>query len=207
MKKTAYIFSVCPYEAVSKVMPYGPRIAVAPKPRDGRYSVTEVSDDECFKDFGENQIERYKIDAIDIANDIVNQDCQNQGVWASEAPTPAEEDILAAEEKQKTFFEKAVYEADGIWARTGDPTKIPFHARVGATALNIRREWAKDTSAMKPCDGCRELISKDAAKCGRCGAVLDWDRAIALGMVTPEQFDFAQRRGLAAAPAKKQAKA
>lgn len=211
--KHAYIFSVVPYEATRKTMPYGPQIAVNPKLRGERYSVTTVAPASCFKDFGENQLEYYPIPAIDIARDVVKTDCEDQGVWASESPTPEEADIVAAEEKQRAFFDKAIMIADGVWARHGDPTKISFHARVGASELNVRREWAKDTASMKPCSGCRELISKDAAKCGRCGAVMDWDKAIALGMVTEEQYRFAQKRGLVEkadveekAPAKKSSK-
>jgi hypothetical protein len=202
----AYVFSVAPYVAHMKVFGFGPTVHVAPRKHGERYSRTDLNQATCFKDYGENQKEVFVVDPLDMAQDIIN-DCPGQGLWAGRAPTPSEEDILAAEAKQTQFYKDKIEEADGDWARKQDPKSISFHARVGARELNVKRDWAKDTSSLLPCKGCKELISVDAVKCGRCGAVLDWERAQALGLVTEEQVRFALKRNLTGsaepAPAKK----
>lgn len=207
----AYVFSVCPYIASKKQFGFGPTVHIAMKDKGQRYSRTEILQATCFKDYGENQREVFIVDPLDMANDLVNE-CQfdgvQQGVWASRTKEPADADIVAAEENQRKFYLHMIEMADADWAKKQDPTRISMHARIGARELNLKREWAKDITGLVPCKGCKELIAADTAKCGRCGAVLDWELAIALGLVTEDQFKFAQKRGLAPAdekaePAKK----
>jgi hypothetical protein len=199
VKDVAYVFSVAPYIATKKHFGYGPTVHVAAREPGQRYSVTPVPKATCYKDFGDEQRETFPVDPMDMIGDIVRE-CTTlhgkMGVWGSEDPVPTEESILKAEAEQRVFYGACIKDADGLWARFQDPAKIPFHALVGARELNVVRDWAKDIASLTPCLGCRELVSPDAAKCGKCGAILDWDKAQALGLVTEEEVRFATKRKL-----------
>jgi hypothetical protein len=201
----AYVFSVAPYVASKKTFGFGPTVHIAQKVRGERYSRTPIHQGTCFKDYGDEQREVFVVDPMDMAADILRE-CEGQGLWASVSPTPSEEDILEAEKKQAQFYRNQIEIADGEWSRKQDPKSISTLARIAARELNIKRDWAKDMSSLIQCKGCQELISAEAAKCGRCGAVLNWDKARELGLVTEEQVKFATKRGLNEAPAEKKAK-
>lgn len=194
MASKVHVFSVTPYTVLMKTFGFGPTIHVLGKPEGKKYSTTVINESVCFKDFGENQKETFRVAPEDMLKDIL-ADCDGQGVWGSEDEVPTPEDVASAEKRQREFYLKSIAEADSIWARSGDPARIPFHARIGARELNIEREWAKDTSSMEPCKGCKKLVSTGAVKCGHCGAILDWEGAIGLGLVTEEQVRFATKKG------------
>lgn len=190
-----YVFSVAPYVAVKASLPYGPMVHVAAKPAGERYARTEIISSTCFKDFGNDQREYFPVPADGIVKDVL-RDCGDQGVWWSESPDPVEADIVTAEAKQKAFYEKAVEDADAEWAKNGDPRKIGMHARLAVRELNLMRDWAKDTSLLTPCKSCKELISNSASKCPKCQAILNWEAARDMGLLSNDQIDFATRRGL-----------
>ncbi len=190
----AYIYSVAPYVALKKIMPYGPNYHIAARADGQRYATTEIIDSSCFKDFGEGQREFYPIPGEDIAKDLL-RDVPDQGVWAGTAEVPSEAEIAAAEQKQFDFYKYQVAEADKNWARFKDPRRIESVAFIAARELNIVRDWARDISQLVQCKGCKTLVAHDAAKCASCGSILDWDAAIALGLVSEEQVRFATKKG------------
>lgn len=198
MSNKAYIISLAPYIVTKAQLWFGPCYHVEARKEGQEYSVTEISSGSSFKDFGENQKEFYRIEAEDIAADLI-RGSEMHGVFVSPTPVPAPDALAEAKKTQRKFYESLIEDGDSIFGRTGDHKQVPFHARVAARELNVRRDWASDYSAMEPCKACHELISMEAAKCPKCHAIVNWEAALMFGLLTEEQIRFATKRGLIAA--------
>ena len=157
------------------------------------HTTTTVEDRPQGMDVGFGKTVVNMIDAIDIADDIVRD---NRAMFALEGETkPTQEQLNAARDSFIEYLKEAVAVSDGSWNRYHDSKLIPESARIGVNVLGLKREWLSDTSLKKQCDSCGEFVPVTVIRC-KCGAVYDWQKAFKLGMLTPDQVEFARSEGL-----------
>jgi len=53
---------------------------------------------------------------------------------------------------------------------------------------------------MMSCPGCFKAVEKEAAKCSNCGAILNWQKARQLRLVSKTEFEEALADGLVGGP-------
>jgi hypothetical protein len=94
--------------------------------------------------------------------------------------------LLVAREKQKKYFETAVFIADSLWARTnGNPLSISDVARLAARELNLNdKGWLQDYQAIAQikCTACGSLRNPEFPICPTCKSVIDVDLAKKLNL-------------------------
>jgi hypothetical protein len=151
------------------------------------------------------------MDGADVAREWVtpngekgNTDLRNWGVFASRHNPPKPEEIAQAEALLRVTLDRLIAQADALYA---DPTKRGQITDVYRTAARIRhaeRPWCAESKPMGRCDGCGRGVELDIAKCS-CGAILNWEKARKLRLVSKEEYDEAVAEGLASAasPAKR----
>lgn len=189
------IVSLAPYSPFGVHRTEGDYVMPAKK-KDEPYAKLVVKDGRTFKDFGEKQKVWETVAAREIAEDLT-RDCSEHGVFIAAGDEPTDEELRAAAKKlRQEFYPRLIEEADSSYARTGDRKDISLHARVAARILNLKRDWALDLSELTPCIGCQELVAESVVKCKNCGAILNWEKARALGLVSPEQYRFATQEGI-----------
>lgn len=82
--------------------------------------------------------------------------------------------LLKAEKMMKKWFETLVKMADDDWAVLPQHSHISDIQRTAARYINVDRPWlATDVSESARCPACRSIVSKDAAVCFACKAILD----------------------------------
>ncbi len=193
---TVTIVSLAPY-VTSRVHRQEGDYEIPAKKKGEPYAKLVVRDGRAFRDFGDKNRVWDTVPARAIAEDLV-RDCADHGVFIAEGEEPTDEELREAARKlRQEAYPRWIEEADSIFARTGDRKEISLHARIAARELNLRRDWALDLSELAPCVGCNTLVPAGTAKCAACGAILNWDKARSLGLVTPEQYEFAVQRGQA----------
>lgn len=160
----------------------------------GHYSTLRVTDRKESRDIGNDEHVDVIVNRYDLANDLVSL-APHLGVFAIEGDEPTEEELEAARTKLRAWAGGPVEEADRIWQVKRDPARISATAHVCAKMLGQRREWMTDTAPKRVCAGCGEFISPDAARC-RCGAVIDYEKARDLLLLTEREESIAISRGL-----------
>lgn len=98
------------------------------------------------------------------------------------AATPTDKEVEKANEAfAKTDFE-LIAEADKFYNDGPDGMKnITAQHRDAARRRGQLREWAKPIESLTDCPGCGDKV-RPGVVVHSCGAVFDWDRAIALGI-------------------------
>ena len=155
-----------------------------------------------------NRIMGQYFDAEEIAENIVrggiggeNNNLYDQGVFKTIHNPPTQEDVDTARARYTENCKRLVEAADQKY-NTGDEKGITLEQRRAAAFLRVNRNWNKAVVPMVECPNCQEYVPIGAAT-HACGAVLDWNKAVKLGLKTPEERDRAL--GLAKAPATKPA--
>lgn len=124
-----------------------------------------------------------------------NTDLRNWGVFASRNNPPTEAELAQADARLRVTLDQLIQQGDALYA---DPTTRKQITPVYHTALIARkvvRAWHGESKEMARCEGCGRAIEKDVAKC-ECGAILNWEKARKLRLVSKEDFEEAVRDGL-----------
>lgn len=94
--------------------------------------------------------------------------------------------MLKAKAMQENWFKALVEIADALWARTGgNPLTISDDMRMAARELNVSaKDWMKDFSLLQMirCKACGAPRNEEYPVCPSCHAIVDVDKAKALGL-------------------------
>jgi hypothetical protein len=151
-------------------------------------SLTRVTPRRAVIDLGDKRTLDVNISARDIASDLcreINGDAGEDSflgafVCAGDAPTP--EELADARRRLDAFYRRKVTEADREWARSHSHLFLDDLQRRAANELGLEREWNYQLHETSDCPGCGERVKPGVAVCKSCGAVLDREKAQALGL-------------------------
>lgn len=179
-KETAVICSVYPAEVFHQDH-NGQFKIPACGPKD-EYTSCEVQPGWLDYDMGEGQRRKILgVKARDIAEDIIKiNDLGRRGYFVpADGKKPTREELRAAVLKRNEYWARVVVpQADAAWSKTKDPRSIDSNAKYAAEALGLVREWASDTkTTAEKCPGCGSLVETGLAKCPKCDAIFDLERA------------------------------
>ena len=154
-------------------------------------ALTRITSRTAVMDYGDKRTLPLAITAREIAEDIcreINSDAGEKSflgvfVCAGEAPTEAE--LRSAQEKLDDFCRALVAAADREWERSHSYLFINDLQRRAAARLGFEKEWHYQARETEECPGCGERVKPGVAVCKSCHAVLDRDKALALGLIQP----------------------
>jgi len=104
-----------------------------------------------------------------------------------EGERPSQEEIETAAARRRKHYEALLLRGDGIWERTHDYRQVTDEMRRAALFLGADRDWAYKVVAMVDCPYCGEKIREGVVSCRHCHAILDIEKALKGGLITPEQ--------------------
>ena len=137
------------------------------------------------------------VPSFQVANDIEGQ-FGHFGIIAVQGEVTAEHAKMAldkslAYKRQQVAQTNADYQRWG--ARAVNVQRIRYaHYLKEQGLLNPLPEWAALNPDVKPherrnCKVCGTMLPTNPIKCPNCPAIYDWDMALEMGLVTPEQYD------------------
>ena len=153
------------------------------------YALTRVTSRTAVMDYGDKRTLPLQITAREIAEDIcreINSDAGERsflGVFVCAGLEPTAEELRAAREKLDEFYRALVAAADREWERSHSFLFIHDLQRQAAASLGLEKEWYYRSREMAECPGCGDRVKPGVAVCKSCGAVLDREKALALGIV------------------------
>jgi hypothetical protein len=155
------------------------------------YSIARISPRTAVMDYGDKRLLPLPIPAREIADDLcreVNSDAGEQsflGVFVIAGETPTEHELLLAHTRLDEFYRAQVASADREWERSHSFLFINDLQRRAAAHLGLEKEWYYQVRETAECPGCGERVKPNVAVCKSCGAILDREKALALGLVQP----------------------
>jgi len=155
------------------------------------YSLTRVTPRTAVMDYGDKRTLPLAITAREIAEDLcreVNSDAGENsflGVFVCAGNVPTEEELRDARARLEDFYRALVAAADREWERSHSFLFIHDVQRRAAGHLGLRKEWYYQSRETEECPGCGERVKPGVAVCKTCHAVLDRDKALALGLIQP----------------------
>jgi hypothetical protein len=156
------------------------------------YSLTRVSPRTAVMDYGDKRTLPLPISAWEIANDIcreINSDAGERsflGVFVCAGSIPTDEELRGARVQLDEFYRALVAAADREWERSHSYLFIHDLQRRAAASLGLQKEWFYQEPVYGgECPGCGERVKANVAVCKSCGAILDREKALALGLVQP----------------------
>jgi hypothetical protein len=163
------------------------------------FALTRVTPRTAVMDYGDKRTLPLAISAREIAEDIcreINSDAGEKsflGVFVCAGDAPTAEELRAAQEKLDEFYRALVAAADREWERSHSFLFIHDLQRRAAARLGVEREWHYRARETRECPGCGERVKPGVAVCKSCGAVLDREKALALGLGQPIAPDVARQ--------------
>jgi hypothetical protein len=169
-----------------------------------RFALTRISPRTAVMDYGDKRTLPLAISAREIAEDIcreINSDAGEQsfmGVFVCAGDAPSEAELKNAEEKLDEFYRALVAAADREWERSHSFLFIHDLQRRAAAKLGVQKEWYYQVRETEECPGCGDRVKPGVAVCKSCHAVLNREKALALGLIQPlpEAVAAKQHRGL-----------
>src|SRR5205085_11587467 len=105
------------------------------------------------------------------------------GVFVCAGEIPTEDELRGAREKLDEFYRSLVAAADREWERSHSFLFIHDLQRRAAANLGLDKEWYYQVRETAECPGCGERVKPGVAVCKSCHAILDHEKALALGLV------------------------
>jgi hypothetical protein len=155
------------------------------------YALTRVTPRTAVMDYGDKRILPLAITAREIAEDLcreVNSDAGERsflGVFVCGGDTPTEDELRNARARLEEFYRALVAAADREWERSHSFLFIHDVQRRAAGHLGLDKEWYYQARETAECPGCGERVKPGVAVCKSCGAILDREKALALGLLQP----------------------
>jgi hypothetical protein len=156
------------------------------------YSLTRVTPRTAVMDYGDKRTLPLPISAREIADDLcreINSDAGEHsflGLFVCAGDRPTAEELRGAREKLEEFYRALVASGDREWERSHSYLFINDLQRRAAGHLRLEKEWFYQAPVFAgDCPGCGERVKAGVAVCKSCGAILDRDKALALGLVQP----------------------
>jgi hypothetical protein len=150
-------------------------------------------------DYGDKRTLPLAITAREIAEDIcreINSDAGENsflGVFVCAGDAPTDKELKSAQEKLDEFYRALVASADREWERSHSFLFIHDLQRRAATNLGVQKEWHYQARETEECPGCGDRVKPGVAVCKSCHAVLNREKALALGLIQPPPEVVPQR--------------
>jgi hypothetical protein len=155
------------------------------------YALTRITPRTAVMDYGDKRTLPLPITAREIADDIcreINSDAGERsflGVFVCAGDAPTEAEPRSAHEKLDEFYRALVASADREWERSHSYLFIHDLQRRAAARLGLEKEWHYQARETEECPGCGERVKPGVAVCKSCHAILNRDKALALGLMQP----------------------
>ncbi len=163
---------------------------------DEPFALTRVTGRTAVMDYGDKRTLPLVISAREIAEDLcreINADAGERsdlGVFVCAGETPTEGELAAARERLEEFYKGLVATADREWERSHSHLFIHDVQRRAAAQLGLQKDWySKAPEYAGECPGCGERVKQGVAVCRSCGAILDREKAAALGLVAAKSTE------------------
>ena len=173
-------------------------------------ALTRITPRTAVMDYGDKRTLPLAITAREIAEDIcreINSDAGENsflGVFVCAGNAPTEDELRGARARLEEFYHAMVAAADREWERSHSFLFIHDLQRRAAGHLGLNKEWYYQARETAECPGCGERVKPGVAVCKSCGAILDREKALALGLLQPpaepprgKSPDVAQGRSIA----------
>jgi hypothetical protein len=158
---------------------------------DSGFALTRVSARTAVMDYGDKRTLPLAISAREIADDLcreINSDAGENsfmGVFVCAGDAPTEAELSKAEEKLNEFYRALVASADREWERSHSFLFIHDLQRRAAAKLGMNKEWHYQVRETEECPGCGDRVKPGVAVCKSCHAILNKEKALALGLIQP----------------------
>ena len=156
-----------------------------------KYVLTRITSRTAVMDYGDKRTLPLTITAREIAEDIcreLNSDAGENsflGIFLCAGEEPSEEELHDAQARLSEFYRSLVAAADREWERSHSFVLIHDLQRRAAANLGLDKEWYCQTRETSECPGCGERVKPRVAVCKTCGAILDREKAMSLGLAQP----------------------
>ena len=163
------------------------------------YALTRVTSRTASMDYGDKRVVPLPISGREIAEDLcreVNSDAGERsflGVFVCAGEAPTSEELRRAQAQLDEFYRALVAAADREWERSHSYLFIHDLQRRAAASLGLEKEWHYRAQETAECPGCGERVKTGVAVCKSCGAILNREKALALGLVPPPPEGLPQR--------------
>lgn len=157
----------------------------------GTYALTRITSRTAVMDYGDKRTLPLAITAREIAEDIcreINSDAGERsflGVFVCAGDAPTADELRGAQEKLDEFYRALVASADREWERSHSFLFIHDLQRRAASRLGLEKEWHYQSRETEECPGCGERVKPGVAVCKACHAILNREKALALGLIQP----------------------
>lgn len=158
---------------------------------DSACGVLQIAPRTAVMDYGDKRILPLAISARDIAEDLcreINSDAGEHsflGVFVAAGDAPTDEELQNARLRLDEFYRLQVASADREWERSHSFLFINDLQRRAAAHLGLEKEWYYQVRETADCPGCGDRVKPNVAVCKSCGAILDREKALALGLIQP----------------------
>jgi ribosomal protein L32 len=156
---------------------------------DGQeFALTRITPRTAVMDYGDKRTLPLAISAREIAEDIcreINSDAGDKsflGVFVCAGEAPTAEELRAAGERLDEFDRALVASADREWERSHSFLFIHDLQRRAAARLGLENEWHYQARETQECPGCGTRVKPGVAVCKSCGAILNREKALELGL-------------------------
>ena len=206
LSETAVIANITEQKYMASRM-YG-TFQVAGRAEGEAYALTRITPRTAVMDYGDKRTLPLAITAREIAEDIcreINSDAGERsflGAFVCAGDSPTEAELENARAKLDDFYRALVASADREWERSHSFLFIHDLQRRAAKSLGIDKEWHYQSRETEECPGCGERVKPGVAVCKSCGAILNREKALALGLVQPPPSAPEARGERPAAPRK-----
>src|SRR6266404_4943656 len=117
--------------------------------------------------------------ARQIAESVI-RDCKAFGIFVANGDDPTPEELAVARATMAVYARRALNQGHAVFQQYRHTRFISRHSIWAADFLHEKPEWPYENADAKvTCPSCKTAMPKDAAKCGSCQAVVDWNRAAA----------------------------
>jgi hypothetical protein len=153
------------------------------------YALIPVAGTKAVMDLGDKRTLDVPISGREVAQDLcreINADGGEDsffGVFVAQGETPGDDEITESRRRLEVFYRAMVAAADREWERSHSYLFINDVQRRGARYLGLEKEWFYQARETADCPGCGEKVRSGVAVCKTCGAILDRDKAAALGLL------------------------
>jgi hypothetical protein len=161
---------------------------IAARGEGEKFALTRITPRTAVMDYGDKRTLPLQITAREIAEDIcreINSDAGEQsylGVFVCAGDAPTEQELRVASEKLDEFYRALVAAADREWERSHSFLFIHDLQRWAALRLGLEKEWHYQARETQECPGCGERVKAGVAVCKSCHAILNREKALALGL-------------------------
>ncbi len=154
------------------------------------YMLTRVSGRNAIMDLGDKRSLDVPISATEVAQDLcreINSDGGENsffGVFVAAGDEPTDAELTAARARLEMFYRRMVAAADREWERSHSYLFINDVERRAAQYLGLEKEWFYQVRETSECPACGEKVKPGVAVCKTCGAILDREKVMPLGLGT-----------------------